>query len=146
MSYPQDEREILATNINMPRDYESFDDWFQDLYLDMSRSINSRILNYFPMAITDTAQDIRNLPNYGSFLIMVSGIDDTLPCLSATLNKSSSSLAGAIANLGNQAGSAGGAWAGNVLTITSTTTNFQIRHNRAGVTGNFNVQIIGTQG
>jgi hypothetical protein len=68
----------------------------------------------------------------------------TLPTITASLCKASAIGAGSIAVLGSQVGT--GAWAGNALTITSTATNFQIAHNRAGVTGNFNIRLIGTQG
>jgi len=126
-------------------------------YEDIALTVNNKDNIYFLTAITDTPQDIPNLPNFGAYIICVSGgptqdpgapgtpaTGTTLPTLTASLCKSDATAGGSIAVLGSQAGT--GAWAGNNLTITSTATNFQIAHDRAGVTGNFNIRILGTQG
>ena len=95
------------------------------------------------MSITSTAQNIANLPNFGSFIICISGQTSTLPTITASLCKADATASGSVASLGSQVGT--GSWAGNALTITATATNFQIAHNRSGVSGNFNIRIIGTQ-
>lgn len=135
---------ILPPNTIVPENEDLFVPYLNRLYEDIASAVNSKDPKYYPMAITSTAQNILNCPNFGSFLIMVSGVDSTLPTLTASICKASSALAGAITPIGFQVGT--GAWAGNALTITSTATNFQIAHNRAGVSGNFNIRLIGTQG
>lgn len=135
---------LLPPNTIVPTNEDLFVPYLNRLYEDIASAVNSKDPRFYPMAITDTAQNILNVPNYGAFIICVSGVDPTLPTITASLCKASNIAAGSIAVLGSQVGT--GAWAGNALTISSTTTNFQIRHNRAGATGNFNIKIIGTQG
>lgn len=135
---------LLPPNTIVPVNQDLFVPYLNRLYEDIASAVNSKDPKYYPMAITSTATDILNCPNYGAFLIMVSGVDSTLPTLTASLCKSTSGTAGSIAPLGSQAGS--GTWAGINLTITSTANNFQIAHNNAGVSGNFNIKLIGTQG
>jgi len=114
------------------------------LYEDIASAVNSKDFNFYPMAISDVPQNILNLPTFGAFLICVSGVDSTLPTITASLCKADRTAAGSVTGIGAQVGTV--AWAGNALAITSTATHFQIAHDRAGVTGNFNVRIIGTQG
>jgi hypothetical protein len=133
----------LTNTTLTPQDFNTFVSYFTRLYEDIAFSVNFRDFNFFPMPITSTAQNILLMPNFGSFVICVSGITSSLPTLTAALNKASSTAAGSIAVLGSQAGT--DAWAGFNLTISSTTTNFQIAHNNAGITGQFNLRIIGTQ-
>ena len=135
---------LLPPNTIIPTNEDLFIAYLLQLYQEIATAVNSKDPNYYPIAITDTAQNILNLPTFGAFIVCISGIDSTLPTLTASLTKASSLAAGSIVVLGSQVGT--GAWAGNTLTITSTTTNFQIKHNRAGVTGNFNFKYIGTQG
>lgn len=133
----------LPTSTILPKDDSLFEPYFTDIYSQLANAVNERDFNFYPIAITDTAQDILNLPRFGAFIVCVSGIDSTLPTRTWSLCKADATAAGSIAVLGTQVGT--GAWAGNTLTITSTTTNFQIRHDRAGVTGAFNIRVIGTQ-
>lgn len=133
----------LSPSTIMPEAWDLFDPYFTNLYQDIAFNMNNKDNIFYPMAISDIPQNILNLPNFGAFIICVSGTSTSLPTLTASLCKASSSGAGSIAVLGSQVGT--GAWAGNALTITSTATNFQIAHDRAGVTGNFNIRIIGTQ-
>lgn len=135
---------ILPPNTIVPTNQDLFVPYLNRLYEDIASAVNSRDPRFYPMAITSTAQNILNVPNFGAFIICVSGVDSTLPTITASLCKADATAAGSVAVLGSQAGT--GAWSGNVLTITSTATNFQIRHNRTGVSGNFNIRLIGTQG
>ena len=134
----------LPPSTIVPQNNDLFIPYFNRTYEDISYTVNAKVNKYFPMAITSSATNIVNLPGFGSFLLMVSGVASTLPTLTVSLTKADSTASGAIVVLGSQAGT--GAWAGNALTITSTATSFQIAHNRAGVSGNFNIQFIGTQG
>ena len=144
MSSYLSQQPILPTTTIVPINEDLFVPYFNRLYEDVAFAVNSKDPNFYPMAITDTATNVFNAPNFGSFIIAVSGVDSTLPTITASLCKASNALAGSIAVLGSQVGT--GAWAGNALTITSTATNFQIKHNRTGVIGNFNIRLVGTQG
>ena len=135
---------FLAEATIVPEDKDLFIPYFNQLYGDIVTAVNTRDSSYFVMSITNTAANIPNLANYGAFIICVSGQASTLPSLTAAVNKASATAAGVVTPLSSQAGTAA-PWAAATLTISSTTTNFQIAHSVAGVTGNFNVRIIGTQ-
>lgn len=128
----------------VPENKDLFTPYFNRTYEDIALTVNTKVNGYYPIAITSTAQNIPFLPTFGAFIICVSGINSTLPTITASLCKADATASGSVAVLGSQAGT--GTWAGFVLTITSTATNFQIAHNNTGVTGNFNIQYIGTQG
>lgn len=145
-SFPQVELPYLAPNIIVPfpsDDEDTFVQFFYRLYEDIAFAVNSKDYNYFVINISDIPQDIPNINNFGAYIICVSGIDTTQPTTTVSLVKSDSTAAGVVNVLGTQAGTS--AWLANVITVTSTATNFQIAHNRAGVTANFNIRIIGTQ-
>lgn len=144
MTVPQVVLPFLPPNTVIPEDPKLFISYLNRLYEDIAFSVNYKDFIYFPMAITDTATSITNMFTYGSFLICVSGVDSGLPCLTASLCKSSSTAAGSISVIGSQAGTTA-PFAAATLTITSTTTNFQIAHSVASTTGNFNIRFIGTQ-
>lgn len=134
----------------VPNSWDLFVPYFNRLYEQMANVINNKDNGFYEMGITSTAANILNVPSFGAFIICISGTNSGLPTLTASLCKSTSSAIGSIAVLGSQAGS--GAWAGINLTITNGPTSgtnpsyFQIAHNRAGVTGNFNINFVGTQG
>lgn len=144
MSYPVIQQPTLPPNTIVPENDYLFIPYLNRLYEDIALTVNNKDNIYFTFAITSTAQNISNLPNFGSYIVCVSGQTSTLPTITASLCKSAAGVAGQVVQLGFQAGT--GAWAGFVLTITSTATNFQIAHNNVGVTGNFNIRILGTQG
>ena len=133
----------LPTTTVMPTSKDLFEPYWTDLYTQIADTINRKDDIFYPVAISDIAQDILNLPRFGTYIVMVSGIESTLPTRSWALCKADATAAGTIAVLGTQVGT--GAWAGNTLIVTSTATNFQIRHDRAGVTGGFNIRVVGTQ-
>jgi hypothetical protein len=135
---------LLPPNTIVPTNDDLFVPYLNRLYEDIASAVNSKDPNFYPMAITDVAKNILNVPNFGAFIICVSGVETSLPTITASLCKASASGSGSVTGIGAQVGT--GAWAGNQLIISSTATNFQIRHNRAGATGNFNIRIIGTQG
>ena len=138
-------RGTLPPNTIVPENKDLFVPYLNRMYEDIAYAVNSKDFSFFPIPITDTATNIPNLPSFGSFIICISGVDSSLPTLTASLCKSDSGIAGAIVPLGFQLGSVA-PWAGTSLTITSTASNFQIVHTAAaGVIGNFNVRIIGTQ-
>lgn len=135
---------ILPQSTIVPRDESLFVPYLTRLYEQIAQAINAKDETYYPIPISDIATNIPDMANFGAFIVCVSGVDSTIPTITASLCKSDSTAAGSIAVLGSQAGT--GAWAGNNLTITSTATNFQINHDRAGITANFNIRILGTQG
>ncbi len=124
-------------------DTENFMQWMNRFYEEIGFVANARVYPYYTINISDVATDIPNLPQFGAFLVMVSGIASTQPVKTWSLVKSTETAAGIVNFLGTQAGS--GIWAGINLTITSTATNFQISHNLAGVTATFNISVMGTQ-
>jgi len=136
-------RSTLPPNTIIPENWDLFITYWNKLYDDIASTVNSKDYIFYPMAITSTAQNILNLPNFGAFIICVSGMTTDLPTKTASLCKASNAASGSVTGIGAQAGV--NAWAGYVLTITSTATNFQIAHNNTGVTGNFNIRVIGTQ-
>jgi len=144
MTFPMVQLPSLAPNTIVPENKDLFIPYLNRLYEEIANVANSKDYKYFPISITDTAQNIPNIPNFGAFIICVSGIDSTLPTKTASLCKADSTAAGSVTGIGAQVGT--GAWAGNAIVLSSTATNFQIRHDRAGATGNFNIRIIGTQG
>lgn len=140
---------ILPLTTNVPSDPQLFDQYFIRLYEQISLAVNAKDFSFFTIPITTTPVNITNVANFGAFTICVSGEKvytdgGYLPTLVVALAKSSIAVAGTIAVLTSQVGT-GTAWAGSALTITSTGTNYQIAHNAAGLTGNFNIRIIGTQ-
>lgn len=151
MTFPIILQPSLPPNTIVPENESLFVPYLNRLYEDVALTVNNKDNIYFLAPITDTPADIPNLPNFGAYIICVSGADgdatmsdDNLPTLTASLCKASPQDAGSIVPLGSQAGT--GSWATFTLTITSTATNFQIAHNNTGVTGNFNIRILGTQG
>lgn len=134
---------ILPTSTIVPTDESLYITYFNQLYEQFANTINLKDNTFYPMAISSTATNILNLPNFGSFIICVSGVDSTLPTKTASLCKADATAAGSVTGIGAQVGT--GAWAGNQIIISSTATNFQIRHDRAGITANFNLRIIGTK-
>lgn len=143
MTFPMQTRPSLPTNTIVPQDENLFISYLNRLYEDVAFTVNSKDYNYYTISINSTASNIVNVPNFGAFIICVSGQESTLPSITASLCKSDATASGSVAVLGHQVGT--GAWAGFALTITSTATNFQIAHNNTGISGNFNVRLIGTQ-
>lgn len=136
----------LPPNTVVPKpsdDEDTFVQYLMRVYEDIAFALNARDFVFFPIAISDTATNIPNMETFGSYIICVSGVQSTLPVKTYSLVKADATAAGVINILGTQAGT--GTWAGNNIIVTSTATNFQIRHDRAGVVGNFNIRIIGTQ-
>lgn len=144
MSFPQVTTPFLPPNTIVPENEDLFISYFNRLYEDIAFAVNNKDDKFFPIAITNTPANIPNVPNFGSYIICVSGVANGLPTLTASLCKASSAIAGVVTPIGNQAGNIA-PWAAATLTITSTATNFQIQHSVAGQTGNFNIRIIGTQ-
>ena len=135
---------VLPQSTIVPTDPDLFIPYLTRLYERIAQTVNRKDAIYFPIAISDTAENIPSLPNFGSFIVSVSGVDSTLPTKNWSLCKADETAVGQVDILGFQDGT--GAWGGNTLTVTSTATNFQIAHDRTGVTGNFSIRIIGTQG
>lgn len=139
------QRTSLPPNTIVPENDDLFIPYFNKTYEDIAYAVNSKDYTFFPIPITSTPVNIPNLPNFGAFIVCISGIDSTLPTLTASLCKSDAGAIGVINVIGSQAGSVA-PWAAVNLTITTTATNFQVNHSgAAGTNGNFNIRIIGTQ-
>jgi hypothetical protein len=143
VTFPIVQRPNLPPNTIVPTEEDLFIPYFNRLYEDIAFSVNARDFNFFPITITSTPASIPTLPNFGAYIICVGGTTSGQPTITASLCKSTITSAGSISVLGSQAGTIA-PWAGATLTISSTSTNFQINHSAAGVLGNFNVRIIGT--
>jgi hypothetical protein len=128
---------------NPVKDTEQFLQWANRFYEEAAFCLNARVIPFYKIQITSTATDIPNLPTFGSFVICVSGVASDQPSAVWGLAKSTDDQAGQVFQVVASAGT--GDWAGNLLFVTSTATNFQIRHNRAGVTEVFNISVFGTQ-
>lgn len=137
-------RPILPPNTIVPESDDLFVPYLNHLYEEIAYNVNARDYSFYTIPITSIATNIPNIPNFGAFLICVSGTTNGLPTITASLCKADVSSAGSVIPLGSQAGTIG-IWAGSNLTITSTATNFQIKHDSSGNAGNFNIRIIGTQ-
>ncbi len=142
MTFPVINLPSLPPNTIVPMDDALFIPYLNRLYEDIAFTVNNKDNDYFEIPISSTAANIPNVPNYGAFIVCVSGTNSTLPTLTASLCKADATASGSVAVLGHQAGTS--SWAGFVLTITSTSTNFQIAHNNTGITGNFNIRILAT--
>jgi hypothetical protein len=134
---------LLPSTTIVPEDWNIYIPYFNRLYEGIAQTVNQKDNNFYTMAITSTAVNILNVPNFGAFIICVSGSTTDLPTITASLCKASTTAAGSVTSIGSQVGA--GLWDTYSLSITSTATNFQIAHNNTGVTGNFNIRIIGTQ-
>lgn len=129
---------------NPVEDTDNFLAYFNRFYEEVGFVANNRVIPFYTITITSTATDIPNIPQFGAFLVMISGIDSTQPVKTWSLVKSTDTGAGIINILGTQVGT--GAWAAVNLTITSTATNFQIAHTGAAtLKGQFNISVMGTQ-
>lgn len=155
MTFPRIILPDLPPNTIVPDSDALFTPYLNRLYEDIAFAVNNRDYNEFVIPITAVATNIPNLPNFGAFLVCISGASETyplplpntqtgLPTITASLCKASSGIAGVVNVIGSQAGNVG-TWIGIVLTITATATNFQVAHNLAATTGNFNIRIVGTQ-
>ena len=78
---------LLPPNTIVPVNDDLFIPYLTELYEDIATAVNSKDPKFYPMAITSTAQDILNVPKYGAFIICVSGVDSTLPTITAAYVK-----------------------------------------------------------
>jgi hypothetical protein len=145
-SFPQVELPFLPPNTIVPNpvdETDTFIQYFTRLYEDIAFTMNQKDSTFFAIAIRFLVVDIPNVNNFGAYIICVSGTDSTQPTITASLVKSDTTSAGVATTIGIQPGT--GAWAGFNIILSSSATNFRIRHDRPGVTANFNIRIIGTQ-
>jgi hypothetical protein len=133
----------LPPNTTSPANEDLWQTYWTDTYKDIANTVNSKDFNFYPMAITSAYQNILNLPPFGAYIICISGMTSTLPTITASLCKADAIAAGSATTIGSQVGT--GAWAGNALTFNAAVGAFQVKHDRTGVIGNFNLRIIGTQ-
>ena len=135
----------------VPEDDSLFTPYLNRMYEDIASSVNSKDSSFYPISVTDTPVNIPGIARFGCFLVCVSGSAefdpsvpaDSYPTICAALNKASPTGAGTVAPIATVPGT--GAWAAINLTISSTATNFQIKHGKAGVQAGFNIRVIGTQ-
>ena len=144
MTNPQDDFLTLVSPGIIPNPVDSTDDfmrWFYGFYADLQNTINTRKAPYYEITITNTPTNLPLIPNFGAYIVLVSGIQSTLPAASWAVAKSTSGAVGVVNSLASQAGS-GATWAAQTLTLS---TSLQISHSLANTEGRFNVRWIGTQ-
>lgn len=143
-SFPQSQLPFLPPNTIIPtlEEEDTFIQYLTRLYEDIAFTVNQKDFTFFEIGMTNVAANIPNINNFGAFIICVSGVETDAPTKTVSLVKSDRTAGGVVNILGTQVGT--NAWAGNNIFVTSTATNFQIRHDRA-TPGNFNIRIIGTQ-
>lgn len=122
---------------------EIFSQYFNRIYEDIAFAVNNKDNIFYTIPITSSAVDIPIIPNFGAFLLCISGTDSGMPAYTWALTKADANLVGVFTTLLNQVGTSA-PWVGATLTITSTLTNYQIRHSVANRSGNFNMRIIST--
>jgi hypothetical protein len=103
--------------------------------------LNSKPLFGYTTSIDDTARDITGVPEYGSFIMIIYAVEGDAPTGIYALTKSNQTAVGTVTTIVSQVGV--NAWAGNALSVTSTTSNFQVMHDKAGVSADFNITILG---
>lgn len=124
-------------------DIEQLEDPYENLRVMnlINDKVNQKSITSYEMLIDDTARPFPELSAIGAFIITISGIETSLPVGVYAVTKSDNGVAGSIATLSSQVGT--GSWVGNALTVSSTATAFEVKHNRAGISDNFNVTITG---
>jgi len=125
-------------------DIEQLEDPYENLRVVnlINDKVNQKAITSYEMLIDDTARPFPELAAIGAFIITISGIETGLPVGIYAVTKSANGVAGSISTLSSQAGTAAGTWAGNVLTVSSTASAFEVNHDRSE-SGNFNVTITG---
>lgn len=164
---------MTSTNININENFkqaslpqsiiwpENPDDipWFMaNLYQNLAQAINFRDFVHFPMAIGTTPTPIQNMTNFGAYMICVggtnqvvqpSGVISWLPSAVWIVAKTQDTVAGTLPAATTSQPGVGGGWAGSNLALTSMLVNgrqvYALNHNATGLTGSFNVRIVGTQ-
>ncbi len=147
MNQPNSPYPDLPPNTIVPDPVEQKDifiQYFNRLYEDIAFAMNQRDFNYYTIQLTDTPQNIPFVPTFGAFLILVSGVDSSLPTGIWSACKSDRSITTASITLINTQDGEGD-WATFGLLLTSTTTNLQLSHSRTGIIANFNIRVVGTQ-
>ena len=136
--------EIVREIINAVPEYVGIDeitDDYENLRVTnlMIDSLNNKKATFIEIMVSDAAERIPNMPEYGSFLICVQGAESTMP--SSIYACCSNGTAGTVASLVAQAGSDD--WNANTVTIASSGADFTIVHDRAGVDDKFYLTILG---
>jgi len=136
--------EIVREVINAVPDYVGIDeitDDYENLRITnmMIDSLNNKKATFIELIVTDAAERIPNLPEYGAFLICVQGSESTMP--GRIYACCSNGTAGTVASLVAQAGTDD--WNANTVTIAASGANFTILHDRASVTDKFYLTILG---
>ena len=133
-----------TTIVPMPEDVSTFIQYLNRIYEDIAFNVNARDIRSFTIPISTTAFTIPNLPQFGAFIICVSGTESQLPSGVWALCKSDAAVAGVGLTPLTSQNRTGSIWNAKSLTVTSTGTNYQIAHNLSNVTGSFNIRIMGS--
>lgn len=133
-----------ATICPSPSDEDLFIPYFNRLYENIALAVNARDYIYFTAPISNQYTNIPNLPNFGSFMVCISGATTGMPAFTWSLTKADANAAGSGVAITVQVGTIA-PWVGATILVDSTATNFRVKHSVANTLGNFNFRIIGTQ-
>jgi len=108
-------------------------------------SLNNKKASFIEMFITDSAETIPNLPEYGAFIICVQGEQSTMPgrVYACCSNGTAGSVASLVSQAGTTAPSGETNWNGKVLTIAASGANFTVAHDNTGISAKFYLTILG---
>jgi hypothetical protein len=135
---------MLGLSRTIPSDEDGRREWLRQLYDEVERLSNNVQGQTFQQTVTDTATNIKYTANQGTALLLISGIDNTAPCLACTVAKATEGVNGSVVDHAFQAGS--GSWGGVNLSVTAAATGFDIAHNGAAtLSGEFIITIINTR-
>lgn len=148
MSFPDVQLPYLPPNTIVPNPVtqtEEFIRYLNRLYEEIAFAVNSKDFDWFTIAVSNIPQDIPNVDNRGAYLISITGTEDGMPSANFSLVKAQKDALGEPPSQIQQQEGSIAPWIGVKLKITyaASTTNFQISHNGT-VTGNFNINIMGT--
>lgn len=132
---------MLGLSRTIPDEPKAQKEWLRQLYDETERLGNNVQGQTFNQTITSVATAIPHSPNHGTAFLLIAGLDDTAPCYSCSVAKSTEGAVGSVSAGASQAGS--GTWAGITLSVTVATTGFEIAHSGAAtLSGDFNIMII----
>jgi hypothetical protein len=133
-----------ATICPRPSDENLFIPYFNRLYESIALAVNARDYIFFTAPVSSNFVNIPNLPNFGAFMVCISGATTGMPSFTWSLTKADANAPGSGASITVQVGTIA-PWIGATILVDSTATNFRVKHSVANTVGNFNFRIISNQ-
>lgn len=134
---------MLGLSRIIPESPKELNEWLKQLYDEIERLSADTPVTTFTQTITSTPTALERIADYGATLILINGVDSGLPAYSYSTVKSTTGSNGTSATIASQAGT--GSWGGVTLTLTATSSGFDISHSGgASLSGLFKIIIITT--